>query len=192
MRTNFQISSKEKILWQGGPDLRLSFVEGIINPLLPFAIVWAFVDGFVFAAGTSSPFMLLFFLLHLMPVWIYLFGVITSGMRAKNTKYVITDRALYIQKGILSIQIERAPLNEIVHTEISLGIIDRIFGLGDVLCICVHGTHKISNIKDYSEVSAILAQVSEDMYTDTMYPNDYRPGENHGYKTSYRNSEKKL
>jgi membrane protein YdbS with pleckstrin-like domain len=186
MYPNIQIPSQEKILWQGGPDIRLSCIEGIFNPFLPFAIIWTLMDSLVLATGSNSV-TKIFLVIHMMPVWIYLFGAITAGMRAKNTRYIITDRALYIQNGIFAIHTERSPLNEIVHTEISLGIIDKIFGLGDVLCICMHGTHRILNIKDYNEVSAILAKISEDTYTDTMYPNDYRPEENHGYKTKYRN-----
>ena len=43
----------------------------------------------------------------------------------------------------------------------------------------------IADIKNYREVFEIIKKLQEDIYTDTMYPNDLRPGENHGYNTKY-------
>ena len=43
----------------------------------------------------------------------------------------------------------------------------------------------IADIKDYRKVFGIIKELQEDIYTDTMYPNDLRPEENHGYKTKY-------
>lgn len=48
---------------------------------------------------------------------------------------------------------------------------------------------EIADIRNYREVFEIIKQLQEDIYTDTMYPNDLRPEENHGYKTKYKGLE---
>ena len=180
----------ENILWEGTPDRRVSVFEGIFNPMLPFALIWGLTDLTMFTLPSGSDTgvsksIFVFFALHMMPVWIYIIGALTAGIKASHTRFMLTDRALYIQRGIFTINVERSPLNEIMHTAVHVGIIDRMFGTGDVITECVHDIHKIENIRDYTKVCDMIAQVSQDQYTDTMYPNDKRPGENHGYNTRY-------
>lgn len=187
MQSLIRIPNNEKVLWDGRPDKRASVIEAIVNPFLIFVIIWVAFDGFMILAMRSSMNMMsaAFFAFHLMPVYIYIFGVVTAGIKAKNTIYVITDRAIYFQHGIFTVQTEREPLNEIMHTGIHRGIIDQMCGLGDVHLACFHGTHLISNIKDYEKVCEMISEISTDTYTDTMYPNDLRPDTNHGYNTRY-------
>ena len=61
-------------------------------------------------------------------------------------------------------------------------------GTGDVISTCGHGHGAggdIVNIYDYEKVYALVKKLQEDIYSDTMYPNDLRPEENHGYNTRY-------
>lgn len=61
-------------------------------------------------------------------------------------------------------------------------------GTGDVISTCAHGHEAggdICNIPDYERVFSLVKQLQEDIYSDTMYPNDLRPAENHGYQTKY-------
>ena len=44
----------------------------------------------------------------------------------------------------------------------------------------------ISDISEYQEVFSMIKQLQTDVYADTMYPNDLRPAENHGYQTRYK------
>ena len=44
----------------------------------------------------------------------------------------------------------------------------------------------IADIKDYRKVFELIKKLQEDIYTDTMYPNDLRPETNHGYTTKYK------
>lgn len=134
----------------------------------------------------------MFFLIHLMPVWIYLGGVITSVMRAKNTEYIITDKGVYTQTGILGKRVDMKPFAELAHVSVSQGVFDRMCGTGDVICTCGHGHGTggdILNIEDYESVFKLVKELQENIYSDTMYPNDLRPQENHGYKTKYVRSD---
>lgn len=186
MKDYIHVSKNEQVLWEGKPAFVASVIESIFNPLLIFSIVWVLADGLIigFSGGVSGA-LALFFIIHLMPVWIYLGGVLTSGLKAKNTYYVVTDQAVYFQSGIFTVQTEREPLNEVTHTGMHRGVIDQICGLGDVTLECVHDKHTMDNIRDYEKVASLISDVSTDTYTDTMYPNDLRPKENHGYRTRY-------
>ena len=191
MKNMIHVPKGETVLWEGKPDTKASVLEGIFNPFLGFAIIWLIFDVSIIAniEGTMAPDQIIFFAFHLCPVYIYIFGCFTAGLKAKNTRYVLTDHALYFQHGIFTVQTEREPLNEITHTGIHRGVFDQILGLGDVTCECVHDAHTISNIKEYEKVSARIAEISKDIYTDAMYPNDQRPSTNHGYNTHYTKAD---
>ena len=123
------VGQNENILWSGRPNLKCFILESIFNPLLPFALVWALFDGFFIfmmstgATNTNAPTgfalpLIFFFALHLMPVWIYLFGVIFSFLRYKNTSFAITDQGVYVSGGILTQNYERKPFAEMSNVNL--------------------------------------------------------------------------
>ena len=209
------VGSNEKILWKGKPNKRCFILEGIFNPMLPFALAWflfdsLFIATFIGGAATSgapavfSIFPLIFFLIHLMPVWIYLGGVIFVFRRYQHTEYIVTDKGVYISGGLFSYTCNMKPFTELARVNIHRGIIDQIIGVGDVVLtsnnvadlyssnIRVNGRPvgtgfgiTISDIKDYRKVFELIKKLQEDIYTDTMYPNALRPEENQGYRTKY-------
>ena len=199
------VGQDEKIFYKGKPDKLCFMLESIFNPMLPFAIIWGLIDftimgGALLAGGAQSQelsfFLIPFFLLHLMPVWIYLGGVIFSARKHKNTEYIITDKGIYISGGIFTYNYEMKPFMDLSHVNIHRGIFDQMLGVGDVVMICNHtsyntrqnhssGGMSICDIKNYRWVFKLIKDLQTDIYADTMYPNDLRPQENHGYNTKY-------
>lgn len=200
----------ERIMWHGKPQFKCFVLEAIFNPMLIFALVWGAIDGammlFVFSDssfmgdfgkfGTAA--MLGFFALHLMPVWIYLFGVIFSALKYKHTEYIITERGIYISGGLFSVNIQMKPFTDLSHINIHRGVFDRMLGVGDVYMICNHTMYNTSNhnhnhvttfnicdVEDYQKVFGIIKEMQTDIYSDTMYPNAMRPDTNPGYNTKY-------
>lgn len=215
MKNNLEqiVGNNEKILWKAKPSKKCFLLESIFNPTLPFALVWAAFDSIFIAASFSEgfsedggmmAFILIFMLFHLMPVWIYLGGVIFSGIKYKNTEYVITDRGIYVSGGIFTYHYEMKPFTDLSHVQIRRGIFDQWLGVGDVISSCLHTTVDTSpsrnstkgdgliihDIPDYMEVFQLIKQLQTDIYADTMYPNDKRPETNHGYQTKYVNDIK--
>ena len=140
------VGPNENILWSGRPNLKCFILESIFNPLLPFAFVWALFDGFFigtifFATNnapsteTTPPLLLLvaFFALHLMPVWIYLGGVLFSYLKYKHTAFLVTDKGIYISGGIFAQSFEHKPFTEISHININRGVVDQLLGVGDIV-----------------------------------------------------------
>lgn len=68
-----------------------------------------------------------------------------------------------------------------------------MFHVGDVQLTTNQFTRKgmpavmgLNSISDYMRVFQLVKKLQKDIYADTMYPNDLRPEENHGYRTKYR------
>lgn len=93
-----------------------------------------------------------------MPVWIYIVGIITSGLKSKNTEYLITDRGIYIKTGIFTTTTEMKPFAEISHVGVKQGIFDKIFGTGDVISACIHTPIADSN-GSYSAIRTIAERI---------------------------------
>lgn len=211
------VGKNEKVLWYGKPDKKCFILEGIFNPLLPFALIWGLIDftviGGIFYASSHSKsgpigapllFFIGFFAIHLMPVWIYLFGCLTTFIRYRNTSYIVTDQAVYISDGVISRHFNRKPFAELNHIDLHIGIIDRMIGVGDVVFDCqssnasmyvVNGRRvgaklSICDIREYQEVYNLIRDLQIDVYSDVQYPNAYRPEYNPGYKTKYEKAEK--
>lgn len=194
------VGSNEKIFYEGKPNKKCYVFESIFNPLLPFALIWAILDfgiiGGAFSADNSSEtasFIIPFMLLHLMPVWIYLGGVLFTARRYKNTAYIVTDRAIYVSGGVFTQNINMKPFAELSHIDLHRGIFDQMFNVGDIIATSGQltqsgksATININSISNYMEVYNMVKKLQTDIYTDVMYPNDKRPKENHGYNTEYK------
>lgn len=189
------VGADETILYEGKPDKRCFIFESIFNPLLPIAIIWAVIDLGVlgFATQGFSSIITPFMLLHMMPVWIYLFGVIFSFRKYKNTYYIVTDHAVYVSSGVFTMNLEAKTFAELSRVNLHRGVFDQMFHVGDIQITTNQITRRnmptllcINSISDYAQVYQLVKKLQKDIYSDTMYPNDLRPQENHGYKTKYR------
>ncbi len=194
------VNENEKILYEGRPNKKSFIFESIFNPLLPFALIWAIIDiGFFGRAMLASEdvsllsFVIPFMLLHMMPVWIYLGGVLFTARKYKNTYYIVTDSGIYVSGGILSKTFNHKPFAELSHVDLHRGIFDQMFNVGDIISTSsqlspnnASAAIVIGSISNYIEVYNLVKKLQKDIYTDVMYPNDMRPTENHGYNTEYK------
>ena len=194
------VGPDERILYEGKPNKKCYIFESIFNPLLPFALIWAIIDfgiigGAVLSEGPDNIlfFLIPFMLLHMMPIWIYLGGILFTARRYKNTAYIVTDRAIYVSGGVFTRTINTKPFAELSHIDLHRGIFDQMFNVGDVIAtsnqLTMNGkvtSINISSISDYIDVYNMVKKLQTDIYTDIMYPNDKRPTENHGYNTKYK------
>ena len=194
------VGSNEKILYEGKPNKKCYVFESIFNPLLPFALIWGIIDfGIIgasfFAKGDGNVlfFIIPFMLLHLMPVWIYLGGILFTAKRYRNTAYIVTDKAIYVSGGVFTHNINTKPFAELSHIDLHRGVFDQMFNVGDIVAtsnqLTANGkstTIIINSISNYIDIYNLVKKLQTDIYTDVMYPNDKRPTENHGYNTQYK------
>ena len=193
------VGPHERILYEGKPNKTCYIFESIFNPLLIVAVIWAVIDFGIIGGAFSqidsgmSSFVVPFMLLHLMPVWMYLGGVIFTARKYKNTAYIVTDRAIYVSGGIFTRNINAKPFAELSYINLHRGFFDQMFNVGDIIATTNQlnqngkaAVISISSISDYIEVYNLVKKLQTDIYSDVMYPNAKRPSENPGYHTKYR------
>lgn len=189
----------EQVLWKGKPNKSVFIKERLLSPFLFIAAIWLLLDCsiimFTFAHFRVNVYIMIpFYFLHLFPVWIYLYIVISSFKLWRHTEYMITDMAVYCQSGVFTTYCVRKTFQEITNASVHQGFIDRRHDVGDVYVMAgatLYGGRMISqginivDIEDYMKVYKLINQTSTDIYSDTMYPNNLRPENNDGYKTKY-------
>lgn len=194
------VGQDENIFYEGKPNKKCYIFESIFNPFLPFALIWAIIDfgvlGGIFISNSINSMIFIIIplmLIHLMPVWIYLGGILFTIKRYKNTLYIVTDRAIYVSGGTFAQTVNMKPFAELSHIDLHRGIFDQMFNVGDIVATSNQysengriATIKISSISNYLEVYNMVKKLQTDIYTDVMYPNAKRPTENPGYNTKYK------
>jgi len=188
----------EQVLLQLKPK-KNAFILNKSLVMMPFALLWLAFDSFfmvnAFGSGMGgmSWFLIPFMLLHMMPVWIWLWNVITANRRWKNTMYYVTDRRIIIQSGFLDRELRTVYYKDIRDVNLRIGILDKLLRVGDIHFDLGQYDRKgraITNafldVENPHEVYTRIQKIVMDIQTDIHFPNAYRPEENPGYGTRYR------
>ena len=125
------LSAGEYILWRGKPK-KSAYIGDKALAMLPIAILWTVFDlNFLLNAGGNG-FLLMFLLVHMMPVWIWIGSAATSALQWRNESYYITNKRIIIQKGIFQPQRQTVFLKDVYSVQLHRGVLDHVFGSGDV------------------------------------------------------------
>ncbi len=192
------LNDDEKVLWRGKPNAK-SYVLAAMLKMLPIAIIWLIFDG-AFIVGISIGmshgqiplsllgFIIPFFLLHLMPVWMWIINTVKAFKEVKNIEYAITDRRVIIRSGVIGIDFKFVNYTEIDSVNIKVGFIDKIFKVGDIYINSSVNSAVLWDVSNPYKIGRALQKVTTDIKSDIHYPNALRPEENPGYKTRYSDS----
>lgn len=188
------INQDEEILWQGKPKKK-AYILNAFFKMFPIALIWLLFDGtFIITLGRQSDniptpmkiFMVIFFLFHLMPVWIWLSGVITANRQHRNLEYAFTDKRIIIKSGIVGIDFKSIYYSEINSVNLKVGLIDRMLKVGDIYINSMSNANVLFDLENPYFISERLQKIVVDIKTDIEFPNSLRPEENNGYNTKYR------
>lgn len=192
------LNSDEKVLWRGKPNPK-SYVLAAMVKMFPIAIIWLLFDGtfivFITKGMTDGGiplsmlgFIVPFFVLHLTPVWIWLYNTVKAVREVKNLEYAVTDRRIIIRSGIIGIDFKFVNYTEIDSVNIKVGLIDRIFKVGDIYVNSSVNAAVLWDVAEPYKIGKALQKVTVDIKSDIYYPNAKRPHSNPGYKTDYDDS----
>lgn len=192
--------SGEEILLSLKPDKKTSILESILKGL-PLALIWGGFDAFfiimMFTTGLGDTmggfiivFLVVFFAIHLIPVWKYIAGIIKTIAGYKNIVYVFTSKRIIIRTGLIGIDFKNIYYEEVQTVTVKVGLLDRIFKVGDLYIQTANQVGKIENIKAPYHYSSKIQKIVQDIKTDINFPNDLRPSENRGYNTKYIDDSK--
>lgn len=195
------LDANEYPVWEGKPD-RLTYIIG--HPVFyVFALIWgAFDFGFIrlfIHAGMPSGmglFLIPFFLLHLMPVWIAIVGPIYRAINWNYIDYVLTEKRIYIQSGVVGRDINVVEFTDIREPEVNVGLIEKLRNCGTIRLTPTFYTNSrgrrnnskgaLMHVEEPYVVYKRIKQMSVDIKSDIFYPNALRPEDNPGYNTKYR------
>ena len=134
----------EQLLWRGKPK-KSAYIADKALSMLPIAVIWLIFDlNFLRLAGGDG-FLLLFLAVHMMPVWLWIGSAVTSVVQWRNEDYFITNKRVIIRKGIFNPQRQSVFLRDIHTVQLHYGLLDRMFGSGDVYinyAVHRHGKHR--------------------------------------------------
>ena len=188
------LSEGETILWREKPNKK-AYIWSKILGMFPIALLWLLFDGFAIGVTLSDEgfmqsgaiiFLLVFFTFHLLPVWIWVGGIIKGVKEHKNIEYAFTDKRIIIRSGFIGIDFKNIYYTEVSSVNVKVGIIDRILKVGDVYIKAVDSASVLYDIKNPYQITAKLQKITMDIKTDVYYPNALRPDENPGYNTKYK------
>lgn len=191
------LDKDEQILWKGKPK-RSSYILNSCFKLFPFALIWLIFDiGFIIMMANIIEniewwlilIFVIFFIFHLIPVWVWISSIITSFRRLKIEEYAFTNKRIIIKKGLIAADIKSINYESLTSVNIRIGIIERMCKVGDIYIVSKNEKYVIEDISDPYFIYQKLSKIANDIKSDIIYPNAYRPNENPGFKTSYKNKD---
>lgn len=191
------LTKDEQILWKGKPK-KSAFILNEFFKMFPIALIWLLIDGGIIAvliinkAFNQMPvfaiiFIVIFFAIHLIPVWFWISNIVTANKRHKNIEYVFTNERILIKSGLVGIDLKTIYYSEIQFVNLKVGIIDKMLKVGDIYITASFHSAILYDIEDPYNISTKLQKIVNDIKTDIEYPNELRPAENYGYKTQLKN-----
>ena len=120
---NVLFDDDEYIIWQEKPS-RLNYI--IINNMIPtfFAAIWLIFDSIgiiaVILSIKDNPGListLLFFAIHMMPVWLWIGSAIKLGMEYDSINYVVTNKKIISTDSKTTLKIGFQEVTDVTFTE---------------------------------------------------------------------------
>lgn len=183
----------EKILWRAKPK-RGAYIWSNVLKMLPFVLIWLAIDvAFIVVlakyAGDMPTFvwfiLVPFFIIHLTPVWLWIYGMIRANIEHKNIEYAFTNKRIIMRSGLIGIDFRNIYYSDIVSVNLKVGIIDKLFKVGDIYLKAKTESVVLFDISEPYVVLKALQQISLDIKADIYFPNELRPSKNTGYNTDY-------
>lgn len=155
----------EEIIYTCRPNKKGYFFSQLVK-MSPFVIIWLCFDLFaIFASFTSMGvdimslfFLLLFFSIHLMPVWIWLYGFVKDISACKHTEYAITNQRVIIKSGQKMADVISIDYKKISALNVRIGFIDKMLKVGDLY---ITAQEQIAVIYDIEQPKALMKKIYE-------------------------------
>lgn len=152
MTTVLPLDPHEERAWQGRPRLTtvlpslglgiLLIAGGVVATLLEGPNTLVVLGAALVLSGVG------------VPTWTYL--------RVTNTRYVVTDLALYRKTGVISRSVRRVELTRIQDSSFSQPLRGRLFGWGTVAFeVAGGGSLRFSRIDDPEEVRRLVDRATD-------------------------------
>ena len=143
------LSPGEQIITEFKPHWLQIVKEGLLTVLVGIVVLWIAINPFSFSGWVITALVVAWFVI-----------VITEFTRWWTTQHVITNERVIHRAGLVSKQGKEIPLEVINDVAFHQGVIERMFGSGDLL-IESAGTHGQSRYTDIPNPEAIQKTIYE-------------------------------
>lgn len=160
----------EQIEWSGKPQ-RKAFIVNNVLKMLPVALLWLVFDTFfiVMLAKTADMlsvplivFLCIFFVFHLMPVWMWIYRCATASKRHKNIEYAFTNKRIIVRKGIVAVDFKSIDYKDVVAVNLRYGLIDKAAKVGDIYITSTGKATVLEDIENPASVEQLLQRIISD------------------------------
>ena len=163
------LNGYEEIISKHKPNKR-AFVLARTIKMLPLVAIWLLFDiiGITLLATSGifegAPILILFlgvfFVIHLIPVWIWLGKLFQAMKQVKHEEYVLTSERVFVKSGDQAVNIIPIKYTEIISVSVDRSYTDKMLGVGDIHLITPYQEAILHDLPDYEEVATAIHQHS--------------------------------
>ncbi len=160
----------EQVLWSGKPQ-RKAFIVNNVLKMLPVALLWLVFDTFFIVMLTKTAdmlpvplivFLCIFFVFHLMPVWMWIYRCATASKRHKNIEYAFTNKRIIVRKGIVAVDFKSIDYKDVVAVNLRYGLIDKAAKVGDIYITSTGKATVLEDLENPASVEQLLQRIISD------------------------------
>lgn len=166
------VENEEKMLWRGRAKQNAYLSCALLNAVLPL-ILWlaieGFVIGFVAVKGIFGDFNKIFallitgaFLLHLIPIALWIKEVLSSNLRISAYEYAITDKRIIVMKSNVISDSASVELDKVNEMKFHRSFGAMLVGCGNYTFKCDDGEISFSCLENgYEQFAKIKKAVGK-------------------------------
>ncbi|WP_313694831.1 PH domain-containing protein [Halorarum halobium] len=142
------LADDEPVGWTGRPRLSAAIPSALVG----FVVAVVGVGWWALPAVSTRPPLLLVVAAVLLGVTV----PAVSLLSLVNTRYVVTDRAAYVKRGVLGRRVSRARLAKVENTAYRQSVTGSLFGYGTVELQTAGGSFTFRRVDDPASVRATV------------------------------------
>ncbi len=162
---NEYLKEDEIVVWADYPDKK-TFVKANLGIPFPFALIWLLFDSMFIIAMISTdgvplevvPILIIFFLLHMTPVWIFLFGLV-KGLKNSQVRYYITNKRIIEEQPKRAIKYSSINIKDIKNIQTKL--LKSYDQIGNIMISTEHSKLNLYAIIGYNQIAETLNHIKE-------------------------------
>jgi hypothetical protein len=170
IKTNQEISSVEEILDHDEVIIKKvkpsakGFITKKILIALPLIVLWVFFDLYfvilsselIFKQNIFILYLIVFFMIQLMPIWVWGINFIKTLIEIHSLEYIITTKRLIIKKGVEAIDITSIKKEDILSKMIVRSKIDKAVKIGDLYINGKQNKIVLSYLSNPNEIEKLI------------------------------------
>lgn len=178
------VKSDEQIIKTHMPSTTAYVLRKLLL-LSPVILIWLLVDVvfIIYIANIASDVavnaglvvcMVVFFALHLMPIWLWIWGITQTCSDLRSMEYLLTNKRLIIKNGIKTPNFTIINLKDIEAINYKKRCTDKLLKDGDISINSKYNAIMIYNVYNVNEYLSILMETVLVVNKDVITPDDFK------------------